>query len=85
VAILDGDQSFFPEFVQHFLFLGEEIEVILVLELFEVNSLFCPEAEVERLQLELPYIMYISFGVACIDPYLCLFEQGWFLPYPHSQ
>ena len=84
VAILDGDESFFLKFVQHFLFFGEEIAVIPVVEVFEVKSLFRPESKKERFQSELLYLMCIPSGVACIDPYLCPFEQGWFLPYPHS-
>jgi len=43
IAILDGDESFFLEFVQHFLFFGEEIVVILVLKILEENPLFRPE------------------------------------------
>jgi hypothetical protein len=38
VAILDGDESFFLKFVQHFLFFGEEIAVIPVVEVFEVTK-----------------------------------------------
>jgi len=84
-AILDGDQSFFLELVQHFLFFSKEIVVILVFKIMKGDSLFRPESKVERLELEFLYLMCIPSGVACIDPYLCPFEQGWFLPYPHSQ
>jgi len=38
VPLLDGDESFFLKFVQHALFFGEMIVVILVLEVFEVTK-----------------------------------------------
>jgi hypothetical protein len=51
VAILDGDESLFLDFVQHFLFFGEMIVVIPVLKILEVKSLFCPETEVTLVQI----------------------------------
>jgi len=51
VAVLDGDQSFLPKFIQHVLFFGEMIVVISVLKIFEVKSLFCPETEVTLVQI----------------------------------
>lgn len=83
--MLDGDEPFLLEFAQHHLFSGEEIVLILVLKILQEKPLFGPKTKKERFQSELFHIMCISFGVACIDPYLCPFEQGWFLPYPHSQ
>jgi hypothetical protein len=42
VAITDGDESFFLELVQYFLFFGEEIVVIPVLKILEGDSFFGP-------------------------------------------